>query len=81
MKLTEAAAKVKQQSAQEDMRVLILRHGIDAAMEAMRFVYQENVYRRAKSEVPVQARMGLLDAMTTRLQAIQINPSAPHLAA
>lgn len=81
MKLPEAVARVKQQSAQEDMRVLILRHGLDAALEAMRFVYQENVFRRAKSEAPVQARMGLLDAMTTRLQAIQVNPSAPHLAA
>ena len=81
MNIQEAAQKVRQHSAQEDLRVLILRHGIDSAMEAMRFVYQENVYRRAKNSEPVQARMGLLEAMTTRLQAIQINPSAPHLAA
>ncbi len=75
MTLEEAAAKVRRRAAQQELRVLMLQYGLDTTVDALKTVYQQNVYRRSKTSKEVRERMGLLEDTVVKLRRIRRGPA------
>ena len=79
MTLEEAAAKVRRRAAQQELRVLMLQYGLDTTVDALKTVYQQNVYRRSKTSKEVRERMGLLEDTVVKLRRIRRGPALLRL--